>query len=59
MLTKEKSIPCQCGLGRTGTLRDTKLEIFKEYAKKNFDRLINLYINELIEHSKSKKNLKK
>ena len=29
----------------------------KEYAKKNFDRLINLYINELIEHSKSKKNL--
>ena len=29
----------------------------KDYAKKNFDRLINLYINELIEHSKSKKNL--
>ncbi len=29
----------------------------KEYAKQNFDRLINLYINELIEHSKSKKNL--
>ena len=29
----------------------------KEYAQKNFDRLINLYINELIEHSKSKKNL--
>ena len=29
----------------------------KEYAKNNFDRLINLYINELIEHSKSKKNL--
>ena len=29
----------------------------KEYAKKNFDRLITLYINELIEHSKSKKNL--
>ena len=29
----------------------------KEYAKKNFDRLINLYISELIEHSKSKKNL--
>ena len=31
--------------------------MMKEYAKKNFDRLINLYINELIEHSKSKKNL--
>ena len=29
----------------------------KEYARNNFDRLINLYINELIEHSKSKKNL--
>ena len=29
----------------------------KEYAKNNFDRLINLYITELIEHSKSKKNL--
>ena len=29
----------------------------KEYAKNNFDRLINLYINELIEHSQSKKNL--
>ena len=29
----------------------------KDYAKKNFDRLINLYINELIENSKSKKNL--
>ena len=29
----------------------------KEYAKNNFDRLIHLYINELIEHSKSKKNL--
>ena len=29
----------------------------KDYAKQNFDRLINLYINELIEHSKSKKNL--
>ena len=29
----------------------------KEYAKNNFDRLINLYINELIENSKSKKNL--
>ena len=29
----------------------------KEYSKKNFDRLINLYISELIEHSKSKKNL--
>ena len=29
----------------------------KEYAKQNFDRLINLYIKELIEHSKSKKNL--
>ena len=29
----------------------------KEYAKQNFDRLINLYINELIEHSKSNKNL--
>ena len=41
----------------TGTLPDAKLEIFKEYAKKNFDRLINLYIHELIEHSKSKKNL--
>ena len=29
----------------------------KEYARNNFDRLINLYINELIEHSKSQKNL--
>ena len=29
----------------------------KEYAKNNFDRLINLYIKELIEHSQSKKNL--
>ena len=29
----------------------------KEYARNNFDRLISLYINELIEHSKSKKNL--
>ena len=29
----------------------------KEYAKTNFDRLISLYINELIEHSKSAKNL--
>ena len=29
----------------------------KEYEKKNFDRLINLYINELIEQSKTKKNL--
>ena len=29
----------------------------KEYDKNNFDRLIQLYIQELIEHSKSKKNL--
>ena len=29
----------------------------KDYVKNNFDRLINLYINELIEHSQSAKNL--
>ena len=32
-------------------------ENMKEYAKNNFDRLIQLYIKELVEHSKSKKNL--
>ena len=29
----------------------------KDYVKNNFDRLIKLYINELIEHSQSAKNL--